>query len=152
MLTILIIVPSINANVGKVSQDSELVELTKEVYGIKKVDENSGKRYLIFGSGDISGIYLANITWYLHGEYRGFYRGDLLLFNGPGMMALGYFLSIKDFESGQLFNKESLPEYLYIEDYVGYIRRNYYCPQPHGPVGWFFGLLGLADNFYKYIP
>lgn len=72
----LAVAPSINANINK---ESELVEITTKICEIKEVNENSGKRYVIFGSGDISGIYLANMSWYFRGEFRGFYRGDLIL-------------------------------------------------------------------------
>ena len=135
----LAIAPSINANVSKASIESEMVKITTE---------NLGGHYLIFGTGDISWLNIENESWRFGGKYRGLYRAKIIFHNGPGMYGLGYCFFIKDLNSGEIFNKETLPRHIYLNDFFGYFRANYYS-HPYGPTGFFFTILGFADNYYE---
>jgi len=122
---------------------------TYQLYTLEDPTRLVNKRYLIIGTGDISWLHIENESWHFGGKYRGIYKGDMIVGNGPGMTGIGYCLFIKDLESGGVFNKETLPGYIYLDDFVGYLRANYYS-QPHGPVGFFFTIFGFADDFYEY--
>ena len=130
----LAIAPSINANVSK---DDELVE-------------NIGRQYLIFGTGDTSWLHVENESWKIGGKFRKLYNTNLIVGNSPGMLSLGYCIFIKDLKSGEIFNKETLPRHIYLNGLLGYMRANYYSYTPHGPVGFYFTIIGLIENYHSW--
>jgi len=115
---------------------------------LNATDAGVNKQYMIIGTGDISWLHLENESWHFGGKYRGLYRTNIIVGNGPGMLALGYCFFIKDLESGEIFSKETLPGYVYLNDFIGYLRANYYSNGR--PIGFFFTIFGFADNYYKW--
>jgi hypothetical protein len=132
--------PSINANVSK----DELVEFSTDICGI-----NVGN-FLILGTGDISWIHAENLSWNFGGKYRKLYRSNLIFHNGPGMSLGRYCFFIKDLETGEILRKDSLSRHIYLNDFFGYLRANYYCYHPHGPVGFYFTIVGFSKNYYEW--
>jgi hypothetical protein len=117
-----------------------------------KIFNNRNGQCLIVGIGDISWLHADNVSWRFGGKYRGFWRTDLIIGNQKGMIALGYCLFLKDLNSGELYHKETLPRYIYLMNFTGYLRGNYYSTTPHGPVGFYFSILGTAEKYFQWNP
>ena len=106
--------------------------------------------YLIFGTGDISWLRIENKSWCFGGYYRKIYWTNLIIGNGPGMLPLDYCLFIKNLETGEILSKDSLPRQIYLNDFLGYLRANYYCFSPHGPTGFYITIFGFVENYYNW--
>lgn len=149
LILVMILIPNISAQNVPINSSKENVSVSIDFPPNNNSDRYLNRRYLIVGFGEIAGVYCFNSSWYFGGEFRGFYKGDILVFNGPGMMGFGYSLFIRDLESRQLLNKITLPGYIYLSDYVGYFYENF-CSQPHGPSGFYFKFFGFAKEWSKW--
>ncbi len=112
--------------------------------------ENIDKKLFIIGIGDIEGVNLENKTWQFGRNYRALLDTNLIISNSPGMCGIGYSLLIIDLNSVKILTKESLPRNIYLSDFTGYVRRNYYeFGFGHTLYGCFFSIIGFANDFIK---
>ena len=131
------VAPSIYADV----KEPEIVET-------EKILKNINGRCVIIGMGDISWLHAENVSWHFGGPYRGIWKTNLIIGNGPGGTTLGYYLCLKDLDSGEFLYKTTLPRHIYLLNFSGYLKANYYSWMPHGPTGFYFSIVGRAEDYF----